>query len=53
MITLKKYDHVIGDFHVRPLFELPYSIEMNTLEVALQSASFPKTPALSSSAVRR
>jgi hypothetical protein len=53
MIKLKKYDHVIGDFHVRRLFELPYSTELNTLEVAHQSACFPKTPALSSSAVRR
>jgi hypothetical protein len=53
MIILKKYDHVIGDFHVRPLFELPYSIEMNTFEVALQSAYFPKTPALISSAAHR
>jgi len=34
MIILQKYDHVIGDFHVRPLFELPYSIELSTLEVS-------------------
>ena len=52
-IILKKYDHVIGDFHVRPLLELPYSIEMNRFEVALQSAYFPRTPALISSAVHR
>jgi hypothetical protein len=53
MIIVKKYDNVIGDFHVRLLFELPHSIELNTLEVAHQSACFHKTPALSSSAVRR
>jgi len=52
-IILKKYDHIICDIHVRPLFELAYSTEVNALEVAHQSACLPKTPALSTRAVRR